>query len=86
MKNVVKEVLRLYPVAPFLTRILPEPVILRGYKIPAGTVLILSIFTTGRDENNFKSPLVFDPDRWARSEIQSSIVQSAALPFAIGAR
>lgn len=86
LKNVVKESLRLYPVAPFLTRILPEPVTIKGYNIPAGTVLILSIFTTGRDETNFQNPLKFHPERWIRNETRTGIAQSAALPFAIGAR
>lgn len=34
MKNIMREALRLYPVAPFLTRILPQDVRLAGYPIP----------------------------------------------------
>lgn len=35
IKGCVKEALRLYPVATFLTRILPEPCIIGNYEIPA---------------------------------------------------
>lgn len=35
-KNAIKESMRLYPVAPFITRILPEPAILLDYELPAG--------------------------------------------------
>lgn len=34
LKGIVKEALRLYPVAPFLTRILSENLSLGGYLIP----------------------------------------------------
>ncbi|KAH8041662.1 hypothetical protein HPB51_017464 [Rhipicephalus microplus] len=36
VKAVIREALRLYPVAPFLTRILSEDIVLDGYHIPAG--------------------------------------------------
>nr|UUB32624.1 cytochrome P450 CYP315A1 [Dendroctonus rhizophagus] len=82
LKNTVKEALRLYPVAPFLTRILSEDIQIKGFDIPAGTVLILSIFTSGRDSASFPEPQRFDPDRWA----DGRVLRSASLPFAMGAR
>lgn len=36
VKAVIKETLRLYPVAPFLTRILDHDISLNGYNVPAG--------------------------------------------------
>ena len=36
LKGVIKETLRLYPVAPFITRVLPDNTELGGYTIPAG--------------------------------------------------
>nr|ALD15933.1 cytochrome P450 [Dendroctonus armandi] len=82
LRNTVKEGLRLYPVAPFLTRILSEDIRIKGFDIPAGTVLILSIFTSGRDPASFPDPHRFDPERWADGRAR----RSASLPFAMGAR
>jgi hypothetical protein len=36
VRGVIRESLRLYPVAPFLTRLLPEDCEIGGYNIPAG--------------------------------------------------
>lgn len=36
LKGVVKETLRLYPVAPFQTRVLQQNTNLLGYEVPAG--------------------------------------------------
>ncbi|XP_076255105.1 cytochrome P450 family protein sad [Rhynchophorus ferrugineus] len=86
LKNTIKESLRLYPVAPFLTRILPKPATIQGYYMPAGSVLIMSIFSTGRDAINFPNPLKFDPDRWMRDDNNGVAARSASIPFAIGSR
>lgn len=39
IKGSVKEALRLYPVATFLTRILPKQSVIGGYEIPAEVVI-----------------------------------------------
>lgn len=36
LKSVIKEALRLYPTAPFLTRFLPEDSIVGGYRVAKG--------------------------------------------------
>lgn len=41
VKHIVKETMRLYPVAPFLTRILPKESILHGYKLEEGVSIYL---------------------------------------------
>ncbi|XP_044266354.1 cytochrome P450 315a1, mitochondrial [Tribolium madens] len=87
VKHVFKETLRLYPVAPFLTRILPEDAILGGYGVPKGTLVVMSIYTSGRDERYFKNPSHFQPERWDRKdEFYNSDMQKASLPFAMGLR
>lgn len=85
IKNVVRETLRLYPVAPFLTRILPQNTLVGGYDIPAGTLMLFSIYTTGRDSTYFKDAEKFWPDRWLR-ENSTTNMQQACIPFGFGAR
>lgn len=87
LKNCVRETLRLYPVAPFITRYLPADSTISGYHIPKGSLVIMSLYTMSRDGRYFENPEVFKPDRWLRSGYGSvAAMQQASLPFAMGAR
>ncbi|XP_064461292.1 cytochrome P450 315a1, mitochondrial-like [Ornithodoros turicata] len=85
VKAVIKEALRLYPVAPFLTRILADDISLDGYNIPAGKLILMSLYTTGRDERHFTDPHAFRPERWLRDQ-QEHVNSWACLPFGLGVR
>lgn len=85
IKNCVRETLRLYPVAPFITRYLPTDSTISGYKLTKGTLVIMSLYTIGRNAKYFENPEVFNPDRWLRSN-SIAAMQQASLPFAMGAR
>ncbi|XP_047991685.1 cytochrome P450 315a1, mitochondrial isoform X2 [Leguminivora glycinivorella] len=90
VKNVLKESMRLYPVAPFLTRVLPKDCILGEYKLDLHTPIIASIYTSGRDEQYFTKANMFLPFRWDRSDPRRKELgnhnPTATLPFALGAR
>ncbi|XP_017769849.1 PREDICTED: cytochrome P450 315a1, mitochondrial [Nicrophorus vespilloides] len=83
-RNFIKETLRLYPVAPFVTRVIvEEPVTVGPYRIDIGNIIILSLYTSGRNASLFPRPHSFDPDRWFT---RSPDMQKATLHFAMGAR
>lgn len=82
LKGVVKETLRLYPVAPFQTRVLQRNTNLLGYEVPAGMMVALSVYTMGRDPAIFPNPDCFSPDRWLRDGPAPSA--NAPCPFSPG--
>ncbi|KAF4529416.1 hypothetical protein B566_EDAN003510 [Ephemera danica] len=93
VRGVIRESMRLYPVAPFITRVLPEDCELGGYNIPAGKLIIMSLYTSGRSALDFPDPERFWPERWLRSEDSADqgsycgvVNQHATVPFALGAR
>lgn len=46
IKGSVKEALRLYPVATFLTRLMPQSCVIGGYEIPAQVFISLYCYTS----------------------------------------
>ncbi|KAJ0176555.1 hypothetical protein K1T71_007734 [Dendrolimus kikuchii] len=89
-KFLIKEAMRLYPVAPFLTRILPKDSNLQNFRLSEGTPIIASIYTSGRDEAYFTKANEFLPYRWDRHDARQKELlnhnPTASLPFAFGAR
>ncbi|XP_026477076.1 cytochrome P450 315a1, mitochondrial-like [Ctenocephalides felis] len=88
-KGVLRETLRLYPVATFITRFLAQDMLLGGYSIPEGTLTICSLYTAGRDPENFARPQEFLPERWCRNDAlagEGLLRAHASIPFALGSR
>jgi cytochrome P450 len=83
--QIVKEVLRLYPAAPFYVRDAVAGDKLAGFDVPAGTAVMLSPYYTHRHPQFWDDPEVFDPDRWTR-ERESARHGHAYHPFAAGPR
>ncbi|XP_003704053.2 cytochrome P450 family protein sad isoform X1 [Megachile rotundata] len=89
LKGVIKESLRLYPIAPFISRYLPEDSVIGNYFVPKGELLVLSLYSSGRNSVNFPRPNEFLPERWIRTEdgtYEGVVHPHASLPFALGAR
>lgn len=83
--QVVKEVLRLYPAAPFYARDAANGGELGGFEVPKGASVMLSPFYTHRHAEFWENPDAFDPDRWTR-EKEMARHSYAYHPFSAGQR
>ena len=82
--QVIKEVLRLYPPAPFYVRDAIAEDKLGDFNTPALPVL-LSPYYTHRHPDFWENPLEFNPDRWT-PELEAKMHPYAYHPFAAGQR
>lgn len=89
-KGLMKESMRLYPVAPFITRIISSPLTVGKHCLPAGSFLVISVYVMGRNPQVFPHPHLPIPDRWTRNENQNSLQRHTMgfsnLPFGHGVR
>jgi cytochrome P450 len=82
--QVIKEVLRLYPPAPFYIRDANAEDEVGGFNT-AGLPVSMSPYYTHRHPDFCKNPLEFNPDRWAHEE-EAKLHPYAYHPFAVGQR
>ncbi|MES2640240.1 MAG: cytochrome P450 [Myxococcota bacterium] len=83
--QVVKEVLRLYPAAPFYVRDALEVDRIGDFDVPKGAGVMLSPYYTHRHPQFWNNPDAFDPDRWTR-QAEEGRHHHAYHPFAAGPR
>jgi len=81
---VIKESMRLKPVAPFLFLESNRHANFCGYSIPKGTALIPNFYPNHLSAKNFEAPLEFRPERW--QGVDENIMQKIFLPFGGGAK
>ncbi|XP_023950154.1 cytochrome P450 302a1, mitochondrial [Bicyclus anynana] len=87
VRSCLKESLRLNPVAIGVGRVLQNDMVLKGYKIPQGTVIVTQNMVSSRLPQFLKDPLRFKPERWIRdSEDYENIHPFLSLPFGFGPR
>jgi cytochrome P450 len=79
-ERVIKESMRLYPPAWSLARTVISDFELRGYRIPAGSNVVMSQWIMHRNPAYFPDPQKFDPDRWA-TESSQKLPRFAYFPF-----
>lgn len=82
LNSVIAETMRRYPAAYVTTRQAVEADQLLGHTIPKGGTVIVNIYGLHHHNELWKEPMVFDPERWHRDEIE----EDAFLPFGAGPR
>lgn len=85
LECVIKETARLYPPIHLGSRIAAVDIEYQGYRIPAGTRVVYSIYLTHRDRRHWPEPERFDPDRFAPESHEPRNAYSY-LPFGGGPR
>ncbi|XP_037658558.1 cytochrome P450 11B2, mitochondrial-like [Choloepus didactylus] len=80
----LKETLRLYPVGLTLQRHVTSDLVLQNYHIPAGTLVLVYLYSLGRNPAVFPRPERYDPQRWLGQ--RGSGTSFRHLAFGFGAR
>ncbi|KAI3876248.1 hypothetical protein MKX03_028478 [Papaver bracteatum] len=84
---VIKEAMRLNPVAPFLIpRTTVEDTEFMGYIVPKDTAVFVNIWGIGRDSASWDDPLSFNPERFLGNTTDYRGQHSRFLPFGAGRR
>ncbi|KCV71619.1 hypothetical protein H696_01036 [Fonticula alba] len=81
----IKEVMRLYPSAPQISRIISRDIELRGHHVPAGTSCNIQVWALHRNPTYWPNPLKFDPTRFS-PENSAGRDPFAFIPFSAGVR
>src|SRR6185312_6019899 len=61
---IVREVARVLPLTPTLSRYSEKPSEVAGYQWPAGTTFRMMVDHIQKNENHWEEPEKFNPDRW----------------------
>jgi cytochrome P450 len=83
--QVVREALRLCPPAPTGTRMAYQDLSVGGYRVPAGTMVVVGRMAVQRDPSLWDDPLRFDPNRFAPDRAKD-IDRWQYVPFGGGPR
>jgi cytochrome P450 len=82
LRYVALEGLRLYCPIKTMERRAVKPTNIKGYLIPRGTVVKVFLERILVDEQSWKEPLVFKPERWSR--VNLTPMPTSFLAFGVG--
>ncbi|TKW10616.1 hypothetical protein SEVIR_6G177300v4 [Setaria viridis] len=84
---IIKETMRVHPIVPLLTpRVTREDATVAGYDIPKGTLVLINMWTIGRDPALWDAPEEFSPERFVGRKIDVKGQDFELLPFGSGRR
>jgi cytochrome P450 len=83
--QVMREALRLQPPAAGVARLAMRDMAVGGYRVEAGSLMVVGIYALHRDPALWDRPLVFDPDRFS-PENSKGRDRWQFIPFIAGAR
>jgi len=87
LKCIVKETMRLHPATPLLVpRETISSVKLKGYDIPAKTMVYFNAWTIQRDPKYWENPEEFKPERFEHSQVDFMGQHFQLIPFGFGRR
>lgn len=90
VRNVFREVLRLYPPITFLPRVALEPTRIADKKLKRGAMIMISPWTAHRNGLLWNNPDRFDPDRFNTESVDGKPVRKADkgthMSFGVGPR
>jgi cytochrome P450 len=84
-RMILAESMRLYPPAWAVGRRAINDFYASGFRIPAGSMVLMSQYITHRDPRFFADPERFDPDRW-QPDIAAARPKFSYFPFGAGTR
>ncbi|MEJ1158662.1 cytochrome P450 [Prosthecomicrobium sp. N25] len=85
VRAVIEESMRLYPTAPFLSRVARQDDVIGGRPIRAGSLVLIVPWLLHRHRRLWSDPDVFDPGRFLPDR-RESVPRFAYLPFGAGPR
>ncbi|KAK7863480.1 hypothetical protein R5R35_010516 [Gryllus longicercus] len=85
LERVIKESLRLYPIAPFITRQVTQDIEIGEYCLPEGSQVMLHIYHVHRNHKYFPEPETFNPDNFLPERVLTRH-PFAYVPFSAGSR
>ncbi|XP_058132096.1 cytochrome P450 11B1, mitochondrial-like [Dasypus novemcinctus] len=83
LRAAVKETLRLYPVGLSVQRHTTSDLVLQNYRIPAGTLVQVSLYSLGRNPAVFPRPERYDPQRWLDEKGSGKSFRHLAFGFGV---
>ena len=86
MNAVINETLRVRPVVPIVVRVLTQELEVGGYRLPAGTRVVPSIYLTNRNGRTYEDARAFRPERFLEAAGGRAISQFSWIPFGGGIR